>query len=68
MNAQTIAIISVGATLLLAVVGMGGFIMRGQTAMGRQIEGLAGNVSDLRESMARLEGLFEGFTKREGAD
>ena len=28
---------------------------------------LSRDVGDLRERMARLEGLFEGFTRREGA-
>ena len=31
----------------------------------RDIAGLHRDVGDLRERMARIEGLFEGFTRRE---
>ena len=31
----------------------------------RDINGVRSDVSDLRERMARIEGLFEGFTRRE---
>ena len=44
------------------VILVGGF-----TFLWRQIDGLRREVSGLRERMARLEGLFEGFTKRESA-
>ena len=33
----------------------------------RDIAGVHRDVADLRERMARLEGLFEGFTRRESA-
>lgn len=55
-----IAIISVG-------VGLGGLIVNGQRSTNRAIAELREDVADLREGMARLEGLFEGFTKRESA-
>ena len=55
-----IAIISVG-------VGLGGLIVNGQRSTNRAIAELREDVADLRERMARLEGLFEGFTKRESA-
>ena len=51
MTPETIAVI--GAAIALA-----GLILPGQWAMRRDI-------GDLRERMTRLEGLFEGFTKRE---
>ena len=35
--------------------------------MRRDIAGVHRDVADLRERMARLEGLFEGFTRRESA-
>ena len=34
----------------------------------RDIAGLHGQFADLRERMARLEGLFEGFTGRRGPE
>ena len=64
-----ITVISVG-------VGLGGLILNGQRTSSRDIADLRSEVAalrtevhddiaDLRERMARLEGLFEGFTKRE---
>ena len=53
VSPELIAII--GAVIALAAV-----ILPGQHAMRRDI-------ADLRERMARLEGLFEGFTRRESA-
>ena len=52
MSPEFIAIIVVG---LSNVAGLG-FLW-----------GLHRDVADLRERMARLEGLFEGFTRRESA-
>ena len=53
MSLEIIAIISAAVALAAA-------ILPGQYAMRRDI-------ADLRERMARLEGLFEGFTRRESA-
>ena len=65
MSPELIAII--GAAVALAAV-----ILPGQHAMRRDIAGLhrdlAGlhrDIADLRERMARLQGLFERFTRRE---
>lgn len=42
---------------------------RGDVANVRgDVAGLRGDVADLRERMARLEGLFEGFTRGELAE
>ena len=60
MSPELIAII--GSTIALAAV-----ILPGQYAMRRDIAGLHRVIADLRERMARLEGLFEGFTRRESA-
>ena len=38
---------------------------RGIAGLHRDIAGVHRDVADLRERMARLEGLFEGFTRRE---
>ena len=53
MSPELIA--TIGAAIALAAV-----ILPGQHALRRDI-------ADLRERMARLEGLFEGFTRRESA-
>ena len=57
MSPEVIAILIaiIGAAIALAAV-----ILPGQHAMRRDI-------ADLRERMARLEGLFEGFTRRDPA-
>ncbi len=58
-----IAVISVG-------VGLGGLTLNGQRTTNRAIEGLRvemtevrSDIADLRERMARLEGLFEGHVQ-----
>lgn len=60
-----VAILAVGVSL-------GGLIINGQRSTSRAIAGIRTemtemrkDIADLRERMARLEGLFEGFTKRE---
>ena len=60
-----IAIVSVG-------IGLGGLILNGQRSTSREIAGIRSelvavreDIADLRERMARLEGLFEGHLSRE---
>ena len=61
MESDTIAII-------LAIAGTGLALWRvNKSSMDRlhnDLEGVKNSIADLRERMARLEGLFEGFTKR----
>ena len=61
MEGDTIAII-------LAIAGTGIALWRvNKSSMDRlhnDLEGVKTSIGDLRERMARLEGLFEGFTKR----
>ena len=52
-----IAVITVG-------VGLGGLMIHGHGQIYRDIREVREDVGDLRERMARLEGLFDGFTKR----
>ena len=77
MSNETIAIAAVGATLLVATVGMGAFTFNAisgvraevaefRTEVRADVAELRADVDDLRERMARLEGLFEGFTGRAG--
>ena len=40
---------------------------RDMAGIHRDIAGVHRDIGDLRERMARLEGLFEGFTRRESA-
>ena len=65
MSPDTIAII---IAIIAAAAALAGAILPGQYAMlHRDIAGLHSVIGDLRERMARLEGLFEGFTRRESA-
>ena len=75
MSNETTAIAAVGATLLAATVGMGAFMFNAisgvraevaefRTEFRADVADLRTDVGDLRERMARLEGLFEGFTGR----
>ena len=64
MTPEVIAILGVG----IALGGMILYIARGLNELrrdvARDVAGLQNNISDLRERMARLEGLFEGFAGR----
>ena len=54
------------ATITAAVVILGFLwnLHRDMAGIHRDIAGLHRDIGDLRECMARLEGLFEGFTRR----
>ena len=54
-------------TIIGAAIALAAAILPGQYATRRDIAGLHRDIADLRERMARLEGLFEGFTRRESA-
>lgn len=58
MSADTLAIVSAAAV----IAGFLWTLHRDMRAMDNRI---SKDIADLRERMARLEGLFEGFTKRE---
>ena len=61
LDTITILISILGATIALAT-----FILRTSAHLEGRIERLEVGQADLRERMARLEGLFEGFIRREG--
>ena len=56
-------------TIVIAIIGtgiaLGVLIVPSLRDVRRDIAGLHRDVGDLRERMARIEGLFEGFTRRE---
>lgn len=62
------AVVSAGVVLA----GMSLHLAHGMNELRRDLNGrmdsLACDVADLRVRMARLEGLFVGFIRREGAD
>ncbi len=57
MNQEPIGIILVLVTIIGTGITLALLLVPGQRELQRQ-------VSDMRERMARLEGLFEGFTRR----
>ena len=63
------SVVSSDLHILVAIIGTGislaGLILPDLRSMKRDIGALRDSVGDLRERMARLEGLFEGFTRRE---
>ena len=71
-----IAIVSVGVSLGLLIITLSGLILNGQSHINNDIRVMLADVSalrnevhadiaELRERMARLEGLFEGHVKGE---
>ena len=58
-------------TIVIAIVGTGlvlaGLIVPSLRDLRRDIARIHRDIGDLCERMARLEGLFEGFTRREPA-
>ena len=50
-------------TILGVGVGLAGLNLTSFRALRTELAGVRSEIGDLRERMARLEGLFEGFTK-----
>ena len=51
--------------ILTVAVALAGLILNGEHSVRRDIADLRTQIVELRERMARLEGLFEGFTAHE---
>ncbi len=67
---ENVKIILAVAAIIIPIIGtgiaLGSVIVPGQRDIREEIGELHQSVGDLRERMARLEGLFEGFTDRPG--
>ena len=59
LDGNTLAIVA-------SIIGVGVALWRGNVRIHNDLNGVKRDMADLRERMARLEGLFEGFTKRGG--
>ena len=72
MTLQVVGIIATIVAVGIALAGMILYLARGQNELRRDVNGridaLARDIAELRERMARLEGLFEGFTRRKPTD
>ena len=53
--------------IIIATVALAGLILASTARLGTHTDRVDRDVAGLRERMARLEGLFEGFTRREPA-
>ena len=62
MTSDTIALV---ITIIGTGIALGVLIVPSLRELRRDIGGIHRDIGDLRERMARLEGLFEGFTRRE---
>ena len=67
MSPEFIAIIGTAIALAAFILPSLRAMRRDIVGLHRDIAGVHRDVADLRERMARLEGLFEGFTRRESA-
>ena len=67
-----VTIVGTGVSIIGAVAGMGfilwRLIARDNDALRSDIRGIRADFTGLRERMARLEGLFEGFARRDPPD
>ena len=61
MSPELVAII----TAAVVILGFLWNLHRDLAGIHRDINGVHRDIGDLRERMARIEGLFEGFTRRE---
>ena len=53
--------------IVVSVIGVGIALWRGNVRIHIDLNSVRSDIADLRERMARLAGLLEGFTKREAA-
>ena len=51
--------------IIIATAALSALILTTTARLGQRIDRIDRDVADLRERMSRLEGLFEGFTRRE---
>ena len=70
MKLELIAIATIMLTIIGAAIALAAVIVPGQRAMRQEIGDvrqemgeMRRDIGDLRERMARIEGLFEGFTR-----
>ena len=67
MSPELIATLAVGVALGGAMLATMRGLSSGMSDLRSEMREVRSEVGDLRERMARLEGLFEGFTGRGGA-
>lgn len=70
MRLEIMAVVTIMVTIIGAAIALAAVIVPGQRAMRQEIGDvrqemgeMRRDIGDLRERMARIEGLFEGFTR-----
>ena len=63
MTLELAAIATIMVTVIGAAIALAAVIVPGQRAMRQEMGEMRRDIGDLRERMARIEGLFEGFTR-----
>ena len=63
MSAELIAVLAVGATMVGVFVAVSGLMLSTLSDIRGELRDVHKDIGELREQMARLEGMFEGFTK-----
>ena len=63
MSAELIAVLAVGATMVGVFVAVSGLMLSTLSDIRGELRDVHKDIGELRERMARLEGMFEGFTK-----
>ena len=63
MTLELAAIATIMVTVIGVAISLAAVIVPGQRAMRQEMGEMRRDIGDLRERMARIEGLFEGFTR-----
>ena len=63
MTLELAAIATIMVTVIGVAISLAAVIVPGQRAMRQEMGEMRRDIGDLREKMARIEGLFEGFTR-----
>ncbi len=63
MTLELAAIATIMVTVIGVAISLAAVIVPGQRAMRQEMGEMHRDIGDLRERMARIEGLFEGFTR-----
>lgn len=63
MTLEFVAVVTIMVTIIGTAIALAAVIVPGQRAMRQEMGEMRRDIGDLRERMARIEGLFEGFTR-----
>ena len=61
MSAELIAVLAVGVSQTLLMVTLAGFLLAAQRGLREELTTLSNSLADVRERLARVEGLLEGL-------